>query len=147
MDYERRNRQRVTVHFDVGIILGEEIIKVQILNISLTGILCTSHPLFKKDAPCKVKISLSQNQQTTINSKIIRVGEQGTAVSFVEMDEQSFVQLMWCSTHTVTRAASEEISGNKPSNTHATATTGHLPSNDDKSLMLKAFGMPPDKFP
>jgi hypothetical protein len=35
MDQERRNRQRVSVHFDVVIMLGEEILQAQILNISL----------------------------------------------------------------------------------------------------------------
>ena len=48
MDRERRKRERVAVHFDVVVMLGAEIIQVQILNISLTGILCTSHPLFSK---------------------------------------------------------------------------------------------------
>jgi hypothetical protein len=142
IDRERRERERVSVHFDVGIMLGDEIIQVQILNISLTGILCTYHPLFRKGATCKVIISLSDNQQITVNSKILRVGEQGTAISFVEMDEESFVQLMWCSTLRVTQAAPNEISSNKP----LTETSASLvPSESDKSLMLRAFGMPPDK--
>lgn len=140
---ERRKRERVSVHFDVGITLGGEIIQVQVLNISLTGIFCTYHPLFRKDAACKVIISLSDEQQFEINSKILRVGEQGAAISFVEMDEESFVQLMWCSTITVTQtAASKEISSNKPSTESA---TGRYPSESDKSSMLRAFGMPPDK--
>lgn len=142
IDQERRERERVSVHFDVGIMLGEEIIQVQILNISLTGILCTYHPLFRKDAACKVIISLSDNQQITVNSKILRVGEQGTAISFVEMDEESFVHLMWCSTLRVTQAASKEISSNKPLTESA---TGCFPSESDKSSMLQGFGMPPDK--
>jgi hypothetical protein len=142
MVVERRTRQRVSVHFDVVIMLGTELIQVQILNISLTGILCTSHPLFRKDAPCKVRISLSENQQITINSKILRIGEQGTAISFVEMDEESFVHLMWCSTLTVTKAASKEINGDKSPTENA---TGSCPSDRDKSLMLKAFGIPPEK--
>lgn len=142
MDPERRKQERVSVHFDVGIMLGKEIIQVQILNISLTGILCTFHPLFRKGAPCKVKISLSDDLQITIDSKILRVGEQGTAISFVEMDEESFVHLMWCSTMRVTQAASKEISSNKPLTENA---TGRFPSESDKSSMLQAFGMPPDK--
>ena len=142
MVQERRKRQRVSVHFDVDILLDKEIIQVQTLNISLTGIFCTSHPLFRMNAPCKVRISLSDNQQITINSKILRIGEQGTAISFVEMDEESFVHLMWCSTLTVTQAAAKEVSGNKPQTETA---TGSFPSDSDKSLMLKAFGVPPEK--
>ena len=122
--------------------LDNEVIRVQILNISLTGILCTSHPVFRKNAPCKVRISLSESQQITINSKILRIGEQGTAISFVEMDEESFVHLMWCSTMTVTQAASKEMYGNKP---QPEAATGSIPLDSDKSLMLEAFGIPSEK--
>ena len=142
IDQERRKWERVSVHFDVGIMLDREIIQVQILNISLTGIFCTYHPLFRKDAACKVIISLSDHQQFMINSKILRVGEQGTAISFVEMDEESFVHLMWCSTMRVTQAASQEVPGKSPSDN---STNGRFPSKIDKSSMLQAFGMPPDK--
>jgi hypothetical protein len=141
IDQERRKRERVSVHFDVGIMLDGEIIQVQILNISLTGIFCTYHPLFRKDAACKVIISLSDQQQFTINSKILRVGEQGTAISFVEMDEESFVHLMWCSTMRLTQAASQVVPGKSPSDK---STNGRFPSESDKCSMLQAFGMPPD---
>jgi hypothetical protein len=143
MDQERRKRERVTVHFDVDVLLGGEVIQVQIINISLTGILCTYHPHFRKGALCKVSISLSDNQKITIDSKILRVGDQGTAISFVELDEESFVHLMWCSTLRVTQSTLREIPGDKPSTEEN--TTGHFPSEGDKSLMLQAFGMPPDK--
>lgn len=142
MDKERRTRERVTVHFDVDVLLGEEVIHVQIINISLTGILCTPHPLFQKGTPCKVSISLSDDHQMTIDSKILRVGDQGTAISFVEMDEESFVHLMWCSTMRVTQAASKEISCDRPL---AKNRTERFPSESDKTLMLKAFDTPPDK--
>ena len=80
----------------------------------------------------------------TIDSKILRVGEQGTAISFVELDEESFVHLMWCSTMRVTHTAAKENSGDKPVTEN---TTGPFPSENDKSLMLQTFGMPPDKKP
>jgi hypothetical protein len=93
MDQEKRKRARVPVQFDVGIVLGEELIKVQIINISLTGILCTSNRLFQKDAPCKVVISLLDDLQITVEAKILRVGERETAISFIAMDEESFAHL------------------------------------------------------
>jgi hypothetical protein len=143
MDQEKRKQERVIVHFDVDVMLGEAVIQVQILNISLTGILCTTHPLFRKDTPCKVIISLKDDLKITINSKILRVGDQGAAISFVEMDEESFVHLMWCSTMRVTQAAPrEETSSGNPL---AGNVEGKLPSENDKALMLRAFGMPPDK--
>jgi hypothetical protein len=139
---ERRKRQRVSIHFDVDVLIGNETISVQTLNISLTGVFCTSHPLMQKDAACKVRISLSDTQQITIQGKILRTGEQGTAISFIEMDEESFVQLMWCSTLTVTKAAPEEKSSEQPPTER---TTGKFPSDSDKSAMLQAFGIPPEK--
>jgi hypothetical protein len=93
MNQEKRRRARVPVQFDVGIMLGEELIKVQIINISLTGILCTSNLLFQKDAPCKVVISLLDDLQITVEAKMLRVGKRETAISFVAMDEESFTHL------------------------------------------------------
>jgi hypothetical protein len=138
---ERRKRERVSVQFDVGVILNGECIQVQILNISLTGILCTNHPHFQKGAACKVKISFSDDLQITIDAKILRVGDQGAAISFVEMDEESFVHLMWCSSMRVTQATAKEST----STSSTEPATGRYPSESDKSVMLRAFGIPPDK--
>ena len=93
MDGEKRKRSRVPVQFDVGIVLGEELIKVQIINISLTGILCTSNRLFQKDALCKAIISLRDDLRITVDAKILRVGERETAINFIAMDEESFAHL------------------------------------------------------
>jgi hypothetical protein len=93
MDQEKRKRSRVPVHFDVGIVLGEELIEAQIINISMTGILCTSNRLFRKDAPCKVVVSLLDDLRITVDAKILRVDERETAISFNAMDEESFAHL------------------------------------------------------
>jgi PilZ domain len=93
MDQDKRKRSRVPVHFDVGIMLGGKTIQVRIINISLTGILCTSNRLFQKDEACRVVISLSDDLQITIDAKILRVGKEETAVSFITMDEESFSHL------------------------------------------------------
>ena len=93
MDQEKRKRTRVPVHFDVSIKLGKKLIEVQIINISLTGILCTSNRLFQQNAACQAIISLRDDIRITIDSKILRVGEKETAISFTAMDEESFVHL------------------------------------------------------
>jgi hypothetical protein len=93
MVHEKRKRLRVPAHFDVSVKLAGEKIEVQIINISLTGILCTSSPLFQPNAPCQVILSLSDDLQITIDAKILRIGEQETAISFVAMDEESFTHL------------------------------------------------------
>ena len=93
MDQEKRKRMRVPVHFDVSVKFGGKLIEVQIVNISLTGILCTSNRLFQQNAACQVIISLRDDLKITIDSKMLRVGEQETAISFVAMDDESFVHL------------------------------------------------------
>ena len=90
---EKRRRLRVPVHFDVSVKLAEKIIEVQIINISLTGILCTSNRLFQPNAACQVILSLSDDLKITIDAKILRIGEQETAISFITMDEESFTHL------------------------------------------------------
>jgi hypothetical protein len=90
---EKRRRLRVPVHFDVSVKLAGKIIDVQIINISLTGILCTSNRLFQPNAACQVILALSNDLQITIDSKILRIGEQETAISFITMDEESFTHL------------------------------------------------------
>jgi len=93
MDQEKRKRTRVPVHFDVTVSLQGKAIRIMIINISMTGILCTSSPLFRKDADCKVVISLSDDLKIAVDSKILRVGEQETAISFTAMDEESYAHL------------------------------------------------------
>lgn len=93
MDQEKRKRLRVPVHFDVRILLGGQCIDARLINISLTGILCTSNRLFQKNAPCQVIISLGHDLSITIDSKILRIGEQETAINFATMDEESFAHL------------------------------------------------------
>ncbi len=93
MDRERRRRTRVPIHVDVGILLKGEEIKLQTFNISLTGILCASHPLFRRNNRCKIIITLNKDIQITVDSKILRVEEKGTAISFISMDDESFFHL------------------------------------------------------
>ena len=93
MNQDKRKRTRVAVHFVVTVALGREIIQARIINISLTGILCDSSPLFQKDAACQVVIALSEDLKISIASNILRVGKQETAISFTAMDEESFAHL------------------------------------------------------
>ena len=93
MNQEKRRRTRVPVHFDVSILLGKEVISAEIINVSLNGILCTSNPLFQNNTLCKVIISLSDDLQIVVDSKISRVGERESAISFISMDDESFIHL------------------------------------------------------
>lgn len=93
MGQDKRKRTRVAVHFVVTVSLGAEVVQARIINISLTGILCDTNPLFRKDAAGKVVISLSEDLKISIDSRILRVGKQETAISFTSMDEESFAHL------------------------------------------------------
>ena len=70
MDQEKRKRTRVPVHFDVAVTVHGKTIQVQIINISLTGILCTSNPLFQANDACKVIISLSDDLKIAIENLV-----------------------------------------------------------------------------
>jgi hypothetical protein len=93
MDQDRRKRTRVPIHIGVSVSLKGEEIKLQTFNISLTGILCTSHALFQKDDLCKVIITLNKDFHISIDSKILRVEQQESAISFISMDDESFSHL------------------------------------------------------
>ena len=95
MDQEKRKRSRVPIHIDVSVLLHGEVIQLQTqsLNVSLTGILCTSNPRFQKDDLCTVIITLNKEFQISIASKFLRVEQKETAISFISMDDESFVHL------------------------------------------------------
>ncbi|MCX5845596.1 MAG: PilZ domain-containing protein [Deltaproteobacteria bacterium] len=94
MDQERRRRLRVPMHIDVSVLLQGDVIQLQTLNVSLTGILCTSsNPRFQKDDLCTVIITLNKEFQISIDSKILRVEQKETAISFISTDDESFVHL------------------------------------------------------
>lgn len=93
MRKERRKRTRVPVTFDASISIGAEEISVQVLNISLTGILCTGNDRFQKDESCLVTIILNSEIQIRLQGKILRTEQQETAIAFSSMDEINFAHL------------------------------------------------------
>ncbi len=93
MDQDKRKRSRVPAQFDVVIVLRGERIRARSVNISLTGILCTTDPRFQEHDACTVVISLRDDLQVTIDAKLLRVGKDETAISFTAMDEESFSHL------------------------------------------------------
>jgi hypothetical protein len=90
---ERRKRTRVPLDFDITILFKQKKIKVQTINISLTGISCTSSPLFNAGEECAVILSLNPETNLSIQGKILRVGDKETIISFLYMDEDTFYHL------------------------------------------------------
>jgi hypothetical protein len=91
--HKERKRTRVPAHFSVNVVLGDEMIGAEMINISLSGILCTSHPLFQNDARCRVVVSLSDDVKIDVDSRILRVGEKESAIHFISMTDESFIHL------------------------------------------------------
>jgi hypothetical protein len=93
MTDERRKRTRVPVQFEVTIQCGKSEHQVETANLSLTGLLCVTNPIFQKNALCNIRIRLTEEIKIDLEAKILRVGEDETAISFTSMDEESFFHL------------------------------------------------------
>ena len=63
------------------------------MNISLTGISCTSSPVFLAGKQCSVILSLNPETSLTIEGKILRVDDKEAIISFLSMDEDTFYHL------------------------------------------------------
>jgi len=93
MEKERRKRTRVPVAFDVTILFQNSKIKVQTFNISLTGISCTSDPLFRPNELCKIILTLNEDTSLGIEGKILRIDGKEAIIAFISMDEDTFFHL------------------------------------------------------
>ena len=93
MKKERRKRTRVLIGFDITILFQQKIINVQTMNISLTGIRCTSSPLFSAGKECAIIMKLNQETSLTIQGKILRVADKEAIISFLSMEEDTFYHL------------------------------------------------------
>ncbi len=90
---ERRKRTRVPVNFAIRILTKGKKIEVKTFNISLTGISCTSDPLFQKEDLCEVILSLDNEITLLISGKILRADKKETTIAFLSMDEDTFFHL------------------------------------------------------
>jgi c-di-GMP-binding flagellar brake protein YcgR len=90
---ERRKRTRVPIGFDITILFQQKKIKVQTINISLTGISCMSSPVFRAGEHCAVILSLNPETSLTIQGNILRVDDKEAIISFLSMDEDTFYHL------------------------------------------------------
>lgn len=93
MDQDKRKRSRVPVGFAGEIVLRGERIPGRIINVSLTGILCTTGRPLLRDEACTVVIALQDDLHITVEGKVLRAGAEETAIAFTAMDEESFAHL------------------------------------------------------
>ncbi len=93
MKEDKRKRTRVPLDFDISVSLGRKQVGVEGLNISMTGMLCSAGPIFKKDAACRITIRLADRVRIAVAGKITRSGPDGTAIAFTSMSAMSFSHL------------------------------------------------------
>jgi len=93
MKKERRKRTRVLIGFDITILFQQKKINVQTMNISLTGISCTSSKAFNAGEECAVLMKLNAETSLTIQGKILRVDDKEAIISFLSMEEDTFYHL------------------------------------------------------
>ena len=90
---ERRKRTRVPVGFELTVVVQGREIKVQTINLSLTGVSFFSDHAFLVQEPCEVHLNLHQDVNLTIEGRVLRSSGNEIIVSFVSMDEESFYHL------------------------------------------------------
>jgi hypothetical protein len=93
MSKERRKRTRVPVGFDINIIVQREHINAKTLNISLTGICCTSDRRLRAAEPCEIILPLNEETTLVMEGKILRSDEKEAIIAFQSMDEDTFYHL------------------------------------------------------
>ena len=90
---ERRRRGRVPVRLEVTVRLEGREIPVVSRNLSLKGLACSPHPLFKENACCQIGISLTPAIQVSIKGRVVRVNGSEVGIDFLATDPESFVHL------------------------------------------------------
>jgi hypothetical protein len=93
MNREKRKRMRIHIGFDITILFQQKKINVQTMNISLTGICCTSSKTFSAGEECSVILNLNPETSLTIQGKILRVDDKEAIISFLSMEEETFYHL------------------------------------------------------
>ncbi|MDD5167700.1 MAG: PilZ domain-containing protein [Syntrophales bacterium] len=93
MAEERRRRTRVPIHFDVTIQANDKPVNVETENISLNGILCRPDKKLKMGDEGDARIVLSPEVVISARVRIVRSDEEGMAIAFAGVDEESFHHL------------------------------------------------------
>jgi hypothetical protein len=93
MEQEQRRRTRVPIKLEATLTVGDQEMAVKSQNLSLKGLLCSVDRRLHPGEQCLVKLTLNPGVQVQVRGEVQRVGPEGTAVDFLEMDEASFVHL------------------------------------------------------
>lgn len=90
---DQRKRSRVAAQFEAALEIGADRIPVVTRNLSLKGMLCDPEPSVPIGAECAIELTLSPQVTVRIKALAVRNGEDGLAMDFLGMDEESFLHL------------------------------------------------------
>lgn len=93
MGEEKRRRSRVCAQFDAYAYVEGEKIPLTTHNISMKGALFGPESRLAKGQDCTLVFTLSKDVQVRLKGRVVRAGDDGTAVDFESMDEQAFFHL------------------------------------------------------
>ncbi|WP_291323378.1 PilZ domain-containing protein [Desulfonatronospira sp.] len=94
-DQDMRKRSRVDLKISVSILQNHVQQLLKTINLSLKGLLAEYHPDFALNEPCDLVLHLSSGLEIGIRGVVVSsTPNRGTAVDFVEMDEESFYHLL-----------------------------------------------------
>ncbi len=94
-EQDMRKRSRIDIQLSVSIQQNEVRQVLKTRNMSLKGLLADDQPDFVLNEPCDLIIHLSSGLEISITGIVVWSSqERGTAVDFVQMDEESFYHLL-----------------------------------------------------
>jgi len=93
MGEEKRRRSRVCAHFDAYAYVDGEKIPLSTTNLSMKGALFCPEPRLANGQECPLVFTLSKDVQVHLKGRVVRTGDEGTAVDFESMDPQAFFHL------------------------------------------------------
>lgn len=93
MGEEKRRRSRVCAQFDAYVYSAGEKIPVSTQNISMKGALFCYEPRLASGQACTLIFNLAKDVGVHIKGRVVRSGDEGTAVDFESMDAQAFYHL------------------------------------------------------
>jgi len=83
----------VPVQFEAAVRVQDELIRVETENISLNGMLCRPDRRFKAEDRGEARIVLGPEAVIHAEIRILRSDEEGMAIAFTAVEEDSFFHL------------------------------------------------------
>ncbi|MDD4731911.1 MAG: PilZ domain-containing protein [Desulfovibrio sp.] len=94
MTEDKRRRSRVKAGFEASLFVDGKAVPVRTRDVSLKGALLECDKDLAEGTPCELQLGLGPGLRLSIDALVARSSEQGLAVEFQGMDDQSFNHLL-----------------------------------------------------